>query len=176
MDFHTLLQTLEQREPLAPLCPNGGVYDQTLVEQIANASAQQISGQSNPSELAQICCRSLFHLWNDDLDRSHQLSQNVQEPLGSYLHGMMHRREGDFSNAKFWFSKAGATEAIDGPMYDQGKTIWPEIFAWKQWDSLKFVDAVAEAVAKEEQEEQLATLRQMQTLEFRIVLQVSVIL
>ncbi|MGV3616159.1 MAG: hypothetical protein ACO1SV_12565 [Fimbriimonas sp.] len=44
----------------------------------------------------------------DDLDRSHSVSQEILTPEGSYWHGMIHRREGDFSNAKYWFRNAGS--------------------------------------------------------------------
>lgn len=37
-----------------------------------------------------------------ELDRSHTISQNLQDATGSYWHGMMHRVEGDFANAKYW--------------------------------------------------------------------------
>jgi hypothetical protein len=41
-----------------------------------------------------------------DLDRSHQVSQSLETMDGSYWHGIMHRREGDFWNAKYWFRRA----------------------------------------------------------------------
>jgi hypothetical protein len=53
------------------------------------------------------CCVSGVWLLHDFLDESHTISQNIATPSGSYWHGIMHRREGDFSNAKYWFDRVG---------------------------------------------------------------------
>lgn len=50
---------------------------------------------------------SAMWLLAGDLDRSHEISQSIETEDGSFLHGIMHRREGDFSNAKYWFRRAG---------------------------------------------------------------------
>lgn len=42
-----------------------------------------------------------------DLNRSHNVSQTLETREGSYWHGVMHRREGDFWNAKYWFRRVG---------------------------------------------------------------------
>jgi hypothetical protein len=42
-----------------------------------------------------------------ELDRSHEVSQSLETAEGSFWHGIMHRREGDFGNAKYWFRKVG---------------------------------------------------------------------
>ncbi len=42
-----------------------------------------------------------------NLDESHQISQSIESPEGSFWHGIMHRREGDFWNAKYWFRRVG---------------------------------------------------------------------
>ena len=55
-------------------------------------------------------------LYVDDLDRSHTISQGIQSPIGSWWHAIMHRREGDFWNSKYWYRQVGrdALAMIDG--------------------------------------------------------------
>lgn len=56
-------------------------------------------------------CAALW-LYVDDLDRAHDLVQNSHSPTGSLLHAVMHRREGDFPNALYWYRKAGNHPAL----------------------------------------------------------------
>ena len=44
-------------------------------------------------------------LWHDWLDSSHTISQSIHTPTGSYWHAIMHRREADFSNSKYWLAR-----------------------------------------------------------------------
>ncbi|HVT12407.1 MAG TPA: hypothetical protein VHE55_09080 [Fimbriimonadaceae bacterium] len=54
-------------------------------------------------------------LYIDDLERSHAISQGIAGPVGAYWHGIMHRREGDFWNSKYWFRQAQTIDlAIPG--------------------------------------------------------------
>lgn len=60
---------------------------------------------------------SALWLYVDELDLSHTISQNIDDATGSYWHGIMHRREGDFSNSHYWFRRAGlhpVMEIVDG--------------------------------------------------------------
>jgi hypothetical protein len=41
------------------------------------------------------------------LDRSHTVSQSIHTPIGSWWHAIMHRREGDFWNSKYWYRHVG---------------------------------------------------------------------
>jgi len=55
----------------------------------------------------------------DALDAAHSIFQEDLSPEGSYWHGMLHRREGDFWNAKYWLQKAGRLGALkDFPEFD----------------------------------------------------------
>jgi hypothetical protein len=60
---------------------------------------------------AQPFSRSAALLWHDHLDASHTVSQNIESREGSWLHGIMHRREPDYGNAKYWFRRVGRHEA-----------------------------------------------------------------
>src|SRR3954469_24071021 len=44
-------------------------------------------------------------LWHDWLDESHVISQSLSSATGSFWHAIMHRREGDFSNSKYWYAR-----------------------------------------------------------------------
>jgi hypothetical protein len=33
------------------------------------------------------------------------VSQKIETPSGSYFHAIMHRMEGDFGNAKYWYAR-----------------------------------------------------------------------
>jgi hypothetical protein len=48
------------------------------------------------------------------LGEAHALFQEVGSCEGSYWHGMLHRREGDFSNALYWIRRAGPIPALSG--------------------------------------------------------------
>jgi hypothetical protein len=49
-----------------------------------------------------------LHLLNDDLDRAHELAQaNEGDKTYDYWHAIVHRREGDFDNAKYWLHRVG---------------------------------------------------------------------
>ncbi len=74
------------------------------------------------------CCLSAIWLLYDFLDESHTISQGIATAEGSYWHGIMHRREGDFSNAKYWFRKVGEHPVFDllenERLQDEGAGVW----------------------------------------------------
>src|SRR4051812_7424841 len=42
-------------------------------------------------------------LWHDFIEDAHKIAQDDESPEGSWLHAIVHRREGDFSNSKYWY-------------------------------------------------------------------------
>ncbi len=85
------------------IVPNSANADaRDTLDQLADGAVKQAKDHD-----AEACCRAGLWLWHDFLDESHTISQSIETPEGSYWHGIMHRREGDFSNAKYWFRRAG---------------------------------------------------------------------
>ena len=60
------------------------------------------------------CCLAALWLRHDFLDESHTISQSIDTPSGSFWHAIMHRREGDFSNSKYWCRRVGQHPALIG--------------------------------------------------------------
>jgi hypothetical protein len=49
-----------------------------------------------------------LHVMNDDLERGHELAQAHEgDKTCDYWHAIVHRREGDFDNAKYWLRRVG---------------------------------------------------------------------
>ena len=49
-------------------------------------------------------------LWHDargDWDRAHRIAQEIDAADGSWVHAYLHRKEGDLSNAGYWYRRAG---------------------------------------------------------------------
>lgn len=57
-------------------------------------------------------CRAGLWLYFDFLHESHEISQDIDTPDGSFWHAIMHRREPDPSNSKYWFRRVGAHPAL----------------------------------------------------------------
>ncbi len=107
--------------------------------------------QAADGGMAQACLAGLW-LYHDYLDESHAISQEIHTPSGSFWHGILHRREGDFDNAKYWFRRVGnhavfarlrkaaaaaVTAASGGQPLDAAAT---SLVTEAAWDPLGFVD------------------------------------
>ena len=42
-----------------------------------------------------------------DRDAAHGIVQRESDPLSALIHAWLHRAEGDLSNARYWYAKAG---------------------------------------------------------------------
>src|SRR5262249_40608970 len=62
-------------------------------------------------DMAKACLAGLWIRF-DFLDESHTLSQEIETPTGSFWHAIMHRREGDFGNSKYWWRRVGKHPAL----------------------------------------------------------------
>jgi len=74
------------------------------------------SGSSELTALAEVIAQKVavpelqaaIWLYVDELERSHRVSQSIDSPTGSFWHAIMHRREGDFGNSRYWLRQTGS--------------------------------------------------------------------
>jgi hypothetical protein len=62
---------------------------------------------------APAACRAGLWLLHDFLDESHTISQDLDTSDGSFWHAIMHRREPDPSNSKYWWRRVGTHPVLD---------------------------------------------------------------
>ena len=106
--INEIVQKLDARQPLPPLAPEKE-WDTELTKQIqATSTADLFDGRALKDSSLANAVKSALLLWNDALDDSHDISQGVGSKTGSYWHGIMHRREPDYSNSKYWFARVGS--------------------------------------------------------------------
>lgn len=63
-----------------------------------------------------IVAPALLALWHDargDWDKAHEVAQDVDDETGAWVHAYLHRKEGDLSNAGYWYRRANQPVASD---------------------------------------------------------------
>lgn len=86
------------------------------------------------TDMANACLAGLW-LYHDFLEESHTISQGIETVTGSYWHGIMHRREPDDENAKYWFRRVGRH-----PVYEALQPEAIKLGMAGRWDPIVFVD------------------------------------
>ena len=70
----------------------------------------------------------------DAIDAAHRIFQDDSSDLGSYWHGVIHRREGDFDNARYWFRRAGRL-LISDRLHAAAAQMSPNMAKQSSWDA-----------------------------------------
>lgn len=64
-----------------------------------------LTGHEPPTGLSAVLA-SLWHDAKGNWERAHEIAQDVPDPDGAWVHAYLHRKEGDASNAAYWYRRA----------------------------------------------------------------------
>ena len=84
----------------------------TALQELSQATGARLCARPVKNSHEADCLVGALWLWHDDLETSHGIFQDADTPTGSLWHAILHRREGDFGNAKYWYSRAGRHPAL----------------------------------------------------------------
>jgi hypothetical protein len=143
----------ERAMPLDAGKPQAGVRGK-----IAALKPADVVGRLPVDAAMAAACLSGLWLYHDFLDESHTLSQDIHTPTGSFWHAIMHRREGDYGNSKYWWHRVGAHPAFaavheaardefrlspsgpSDPTFDMPPGELLSVLNGPRWDPDRFVD------------------------------------
>ena len=66
-----------------------------------------LSFKAPPDELS-LYEEALWYAGKGDWERAHNIVQEMNDNSSSLIHAFLHRQEGDLSNARYWYERAGS--------------------------------------------------------------------
>lgn len=64
----------------------------------------------------------MWHDARDDWEAAHRIVQDDESRDAAWVHAYLHRREGDISNARYWYARAAKSE-YRGSLEEEWKEI-----------------------------------------------------
>ena len=181
-DWHVPDGLSETARQVLSVDPNA--YGRLTPTGAGSSRARELLDKVRPEQLLTLPVRSpddarcllaglwLFHDW---LDESHVMSQATPSATGSFWHAMMHRREGDFPNAKYWYARCRRHPAL-AQIAGEGRAALEALPERKvlgrlvtdAWDPDGFVDVV-EAIHRKAEDPLYHAAVRLQRAEWRVL-------
>lgn len=129
--------------------------DVDLLDTIRHAAIEEICGETVHDLSMGEIVRAGLMVTVGGLDDAHRIVQRFETPEAWYWHGLVHRREPDWSNAAYWFRRVGHHPVFDELGTSGLASTLPDRMAFDRfvkegrWDPFTFV-ALCRACAEGE--------------------------
>lgn len=80
----------------------------TVPKSFADFKKSAVPGAQVPAGLSETL-RAMWFAKSGQWEPAHEIAQDIKTPIGSWIHGFLHREEGDLANAGYWYRRAGMT-------------------------------------------------------------------
>ncbi|MGE5611008.1 MAG: hypothetical protein ACM359_17290 [Bacillota bacterium] len=135
---------------------------------------QMVTGMIKSRDEARAMLGGLW-LYHDWLEEAHRIFQKIESLTGAYWHAIMHRREGDFDNSKYWYAEAKEHPLMQSMAQYAGPVVNPlpaDNLVLRMvstgWDPAVYVDLVA-AVHEKPEDPRHAAAVSLQQIEWRLL-------
>ena len=170
----SILSLLETPEPPhMTMKPRAGTKSIAELNHLIDA----VFGHSEVPHFTRELSRAAVFLWHDHFEAAHTIAQDIENADGSLLHGILHRREPDYMNARYWFRRVGQRPSYDcvvakikgALLTSKVEIVAKQIAPNDKWDPLRFIDLL-EDTARRNEHSYDNLLRQVQAAEIECFL------
>jgi hypothetical protein len=97
-----------------------------MVGQMDLQSFRNSIAQPQPPAGLSLALQALWWDAKGDWDKAHECAQEREDAAGMHVHAYLHRKQGDRSNAGYWYRRAGTTlpaSALDDEWEDIARAL-----------------------------------------------------
>lgn len=129
-----------------PLVHGQSVHPRSLIKDLQTISLEDLLGTVGSDRLMAQAVRAGLLLVADAWDEAHEVAQELDTVEGSYWHGIVHRREPDAGNAKYWFRRVGIHPVFarlgewDSRWPPAAKQVFDTLIPSGAWAPFAFID------------------------------------
>ncbi len=85
-----------------------------------------LNGDNPPAELSPYLT-ALWHERRGDWNKAHEIVQEINSANAAWVHAYLHRREGDNSNARYWYGTAGKSFPANSSLDEEWESLVREL-------------------------------------------------